>query len=197
MSTLQNSKKKRILKQAARLFRERGFPSTSMRVLAKAVDLEPSSLYSHISSKDDILEGICQGLAERFMEGIEEISKRDQSLEQAIGQIIDLHIRIASDDPVTFAVFQEEWKHLKPEPLARFKGWRKQYEERIMSLFRDRGADSPFEGIDPRMATYTLLNAVRWIHHVDGLDREKRRLQLSRTLKQLFIHSPRRPESSE
>ena len=182
-------KKRTIFKQAARLFRERGFPSTSMRALAEAVDLEPSSLYSHISSKDDILEGICLGLAERFMEGIKRISDQNPPLEEAIAEIIDLHIQLASDDPVTFAVFQEEWRHLKKEPLTRFKGWRKQYEERIMAMFRERSAGSPFQDIDPRMATYALLNALRWIHHVDDLHSNTRQEQLSGTLKQLFLHS--------
>lgn len=181
-------KKTQIFNQAARLFREKGYPSTTMRELARAVELEPSSLYSHISSKDEILEEICLGLADRFMNGIQRILDRNHSLKEAMGAIIDLHIRLASENPVAFAVFQDEWRHLPPDSLSAFKDKRKIYEKRIIELFqRDRNHFSMRE-IDPGMATYTLLNALRWIHHVDALDRKDQQRKLSQSIKQLFLH---------
>ena len=52
------SKKDFILLRASAMFREKGFPATSMRDLAEAVGIEAASLYNHIKSKSDILQEI-------------------------------------------------------------------------------------------------------------------------------------------
>jgi AcrR family transcriptional regulator len=40
---------------AARLFSERGFHGTSTRDIARACNIQPASLYSHVDSKDELL----------------------------------------------------------------------------------------------------------------------------------------------
>ena len=52
------SKKDLIIGKASAMFREKGFPATSMRDLAEAVGIEAASLYNHIQSKSDILQEI-------------------------------------------------------------------------------------------------------------------------------------------
>ena len=47
----------RIFAQARQLFYERGFDATSMQDIADALGLHKSTLYHHISSKDELLEG--------------------------------------------------------------------------------------------------------------------------------------------
>ena len=54
------TKKQLILEAAARLFRDKGYAATSMRDLARAVDLKASSLYNHIGSKEEILQNISE-----------------------------------------------------------------------------------------------------------------------------------------
>ena len=52
------SKKEFILLKASAMFREKGFPATSMRDLAESVGIEAASLYNHIQSKSEILQEI-------------------------------------------------------------------------------------------------------------------------------------------
>ena len=47
--------RRRILEVALRLFASEGFHGTSVRDMAKALDLGPSALYSHFPSKDHVL----------------------------------------------------------------------------------------------------------------------------------------------
>jgi len=44
-----------IITVAGDLFSERGYHGTSMRELAKSLDLQGASLYSRITSKEDVL----------------------------------------------------------------------------------------------------------------------------------------------
>ena len=80
MSTLVNLKKQDIYTAAARLFKEKGYPSTSMRELASAVGMEASSLYNHIRSKAELLEHICFYTAEAFTKGMEVIRSKEPRL---------------------------------------------------------------------------------------------------------------------
>src|SRR5215469_2460699 len=50
--------KDRVIRAAIRLVDEGGIASLSMRKLGQAVGVEAMSLYNHVASKDDILDGI-------------------------------------------------------------------------------------------------------------------------------------------
>jgi AcrR family transcriptional regulator len=50
--------RERILQTALRLADQGGLDSISMRKLAQALGVEAMSLYNHVSSKDDVLDGI-------------------------------------------------------------------------------------------------------------------------------------------
>ena len=56
-----------ILTTARNLFSERGYHGTSMRELAKSLDLKGATLYSHIHSKEEMLWEIVSMAAEQFL----------------------------------------------------------------------------------------------------------------------------------
>jgi TetR/AcrR family transcriptional regulator, cholesterol catabolism regulator len=61
--------KHKIFEEAARLFQENGYLAASMRDLAQRVGLQVSSLYSHIGSKEELLQKICFDSARAYTEG--------------------------------------------------------------------------------------------------------------------------------
>ncbi|MDH3295943.1 MAG: TetR/AcrR family transcriptional regulator C-terminal domain-containing protein [Acidimicrobiia bacterium] len=50
----------RVLDTALRIVNERGADGLTMRALATELDIEAPSLYKHVKSKDEILDGICE-----------------------------------------------------------------------------------------------------------------------------------------
>jgi AcrR family transcriptional regulator len=54
----EKSTKKRIFEVSLDLFAQKGFDAVSMREIAEAVGIKKASLYSHFSSKDELLEQI-------------------------------------------------------------------------------------------------------------------------------------------
>src|ERR1700683_5091459 len=49
------STRERLLDEAQRLFRERGYAATSLEQIAEAADVTKGAIYGHFSSKEDLL----------------------------------------------------------------------------------------------------------------------------------------------
>ncbi|HMQ82225.1 MAG TPA: TetR/AcrR family transcriptional regulator [Saprospiraceae bacterium] len=166
MSITEDKKSKRqfIQETAAMLFREKGFAATSMRDLAKAVDLQASSLYNHFPSKQEILWEICRENATRFLDGMKAIQEQYQHPAKKVEALIRLHIQIATSDATSVTSFNDEWRHLTEPHLSNFRQMRKDYQDRFRAIIEEGIASGEFRPIHPMVALLTLLSSVRWIY---------------------------------
>ena len=55
-----------IYNVAKKLFVEKGYAETSVRDIAAILNIKAASLYSHINSKEEILDYICEDVFNRF-----------------------------------------------------------------------------------------------------------------------------------
>jgi AcrR family transcriptional regulator len=67
----QDNRRVQLLDAAARLFSERGFHATSMRDIAKAVDMLSGSIYYHFESKEGMLLAVYAEGARRVGEAVD------------------------------------------------------------------------------------------------------------------------------
>src|ERR1700740_1900894 len=88
------SKKERIVQKAAIMFREKGFPATSMRDLAESVGIEAASLYNHIQSKSEILQEIIARISDDCNKNLEELDQAGVSNLKKTESIIRFHIQM-------------------------------------------------------------------------------------------------------
>lgn len=173
MTIENNPSKKRkkdvIYEQAALLFREKGYKAASMRDLAERVSLKVSSLYSHIGSKEELLQKICFDNANLFIQGIEKIEKKETDSVEKIKAIINLHVDIAITNPTSVTVFSDEWRHLTDEEgqqnLTEFLNLRKAYETRFKQIIITGIEQKELKEVDATVALYTILTSVRWLHY--------------------------------
>lgn len=59
-----------LMDSAARLFREKGYDSTSLKDLAVAVGVSPSAMYWYFPSKNDLLYSVIKRTLHRFEDGM-------------------------------------------------------------------------------------------------------------------------------
>jgi len=156
------NKKQIIIDAAADLFTEKGFKASSIRDLAVKVGLEPSSIYSHIHSKEELLVTICLECAEKFTKGMNEIFTESLSPEDKVSLLVRLHVELAYNDPSTVAVFSDEWKHLPADTLAIFLQSRKEYGNKFKLILKKGIAEQQFEDMDVQIMFNTIINALRW-----------------------------------
>jgi TetR/AcrR family transcriptional regulator, cholesterol catabolism regulator len=73
----QDNRRVQLLDAAARLFARRGFHATSMRDIAKAVDMLSGSIYYHFSSKEEMLLAVYAEGARRIGELVDAAVTRE------------------------------------------------------------------------------------------------------------------------
>lgn len=157
------SKKELILKQAAAMFREKGFAATSMRDLAESVGIEAASLYNHIRSKNEILEAICFDVANIFNNNIETIESGNQRSIAKIESLLRFHIRQMIENYQEVYVSDREWKHLDEPYLSNFHIQRRNYRRKFAAIIEEGIAKNEIRKIDAPTAVLIILHAVSGI----------------------------------
>lgn len=162
---MKNSAKRQfILEAAAKLFRERGYAASSMRDLAKAVDLKASSLYNHIASKQEILKEICFQNAHRFLDGIQVIEQGSGNSLDKLQALLALHLQIATEDITSIISFNDEWRHLEASYLQEFIQLRKEYENRFKAIIEQGIQEGSLKAVNTTIVFNTFLSAIRWVY---------------------------------
>lgn len=182
------SRKDQIETVATALFKERGFAATSMRDLANEVGIEAASIYSHVRSKEELLQSICFKMAQDFFEVLEKLDSRELSFAQRLREIITAHVDIITRNVAASVVFQQEWRHLSEPYLSHFLELREQYEERIRNTISHGAEMGEFVTSDARFVTRTLLSSLNWIPQWYQLDGLLTPADIARNIADLFLN---------
>jgi AcrR family transcriptional regulator len=157
------SRKEQIIQTAAKLFKEGGFMASSMRDIAGELGIEAASLYSHIKSKDEILETICFRMAEQFLVAIDEVNDIYFNSEEKLRRIVKMHVELLTGDLNASTVFLHEWRHLSSQKLSEFIKMRNKYESGFRSIIKLGEDENIFEPVDEKFAVLTILSTLNWI----------------------------------
>jgi AcrR family transcriptional regulator len=134
-----------------------------MRDIAAQLGIEAASLYSHIKSKDEILETICFRMAEQFLQGIDEVNDLYFNAEEKLKMAIRSHINILANDLNASSVFLRDWRHLTEPKLSEFKELRNTYENGFKIILQNGEDENVFQTVDKKFAVLTILSALNWI----------------------------------
>ncbi|MCH8332081.1 MAG: TetR family transcriptional regulator [Bacteroidetes bacterium] len=158
------NRKEQIRVTAQNLFRERGYPATSMRDLAAQIGIEPASLYSHIDSKEAILQGICFEIADEFFKTIEPVMNANIPADQKLMEAIRNHVKVIKHNSDAFAVFLNDWRYLSEPSLSEFKRQRKHYEDMFKDIIGDGMKQGIFKHMNVKFTVLTLFSSLNWIY---------------------------------
>jgi AcrR family transcriptional regulator len=162
--TLSISRKEQILQTSAKMFKDRGYASTSMRDIATELGIEAASLYHHIKSKEEILEIICFSMADKLTAAIAEVNDIYFNAEEKLRMAIKNHVQIITENISQSAVFLHEWRSLSEPKLSEFKALRDDYEKGINTILTEGINEDIFADVDQKFASLTILSTVNWIN---------------------------------
>ena len=158
------SRKQQILNTAARLFRKRGYSATSMRDIAREMQMEAASLYNHINSKQAILSELLLNIAQSFTEGMLDIKGSDSSNIEKLENLVALHVQLTVDHTDAISLIPNEWVHLEGDSIKQFLQLRDQYEKDFNELLKAAVKDKKLGDIDIELASFSILSTLRWLY---------------------------------
>ncbi|MGZ3588138.1 MAG: TetR/AcrR family transcriptional regulator [Candidatus Limnocylindrales bacterium] len=148
---------------ASAMFRERGYAGTSVREIARALDLQGASLYAHMASKEDLLWSIVWRVAERFRTTVEPLAEAPAAPQAKLRAMVAAHVAIVAGEREHAAVFLHEWRFLGAERRAQIAARRDAYEELFHEVISEGVRGGTFRAADPAVAARALLSALNGI----------------------------------
>jgi AcrR family transcriptional regulator len=135
-----------------------------MRDLANALGIEAASIYSHIKSKEEILQRVCFRMANEFFEAIDAAEATGGMATERLQKAIAAHVQVLTKNTAASAVFLHEWRHLSEPYHSDFLGLRDTYEARIRGIIKAGIESGEFAVPDEKFAALTILSGLNWIH---------------------------------
>lgn len=157
-------RKSQIIHTAARLFSRHGYHNTSVRDIARELDLQGGSLYSHIDGKEAVLWDILDRAADEFLHTIRPIAMADAAPAEKLRAAIHAHVGVITDDLAAATVYFHEWRFLSEPRRSEFLTRRNEYEDSMRGIVEEGIAAGEFQNVDPKFATLLILSAVNWIY---------------------------------
>jgi TetR/AcrR family transcriptional regulator, cholesterol catabolism regulator len=184
MVTTRNSRDD-VVRAAGRLFADRGYHGTSMRDLGKELGLLGSSLYSHVSSKQDLLVEVVEEGARLFEESAERALAVEGTAADRLDALIGGHVGVVVENIDVARTFLNEARMLDAGHRSRIVDARDHYEEAFRGVISEGRGDGSFAAsADPKTASIfilSILNAIeRWYHPDGPLDRPALVAELTR-----------------
>lgn len=131
------TRREQILKEAARLFAERGFHGVGVDEIGAAVGISGPGLYRHFAGKDAMLAELLVGISERLLDGgrlrVEEAGTGPEAL---LASLIDGHIDFALDDRPLITLHDRELDRLRDSDRKRVRQLQRQYVELWVTVVR-------------------------------------------------------------
>lgn len=167
-----------VIAAAGRLFAQRGYHGTSMRDLGRELGLQGSSLYSHITSKEDLLVEVVQRGADLFERSAKRATSEYETPPEQLRALVSGHIDVVLDHADVAKTFLDEARSLDDEYRDRILAARNGYEQAFRDVIAAGSASGAYStSLDPKLSAIfvlSTLNAVeRWFKPAGRLNRDQ------------------------
>ena len=162
---VETSRRREIEDAASSLFHEHGYSGTSVRDIARAVDIQGASLYAHVASKQEVLWSIVERTASRFEAAADLVEAADPgSLVFGPGvhliSLVRAHVGVVTDDIERASVFVHEWRSLDTGRRDEIARRRDAYEARFRTAIVNGIEGEVFGPVDPALTAAYILTAL-------------------------------------
>ncbi|MFD7130451.1 TetR/AcrR family transcriptional regulator [Streptomyces sp. NPDC059894] len=133
------TRREQILKEAARLFAERGFHGVGVDEIGAAVGISGPGLYRHFPGKDAMLAELLVGISGRLLSGARRRVQEADGVgpEVLLDSLIEGHIDFAIDDRPLITLHDRELDRLRDSDRKLVRQLQRQYVELWVGVVRE------------------------------------------------------------
>ncbi|MGW5663726.1 SACE_7040 family transcriptional regulator [Streptomyces sp. NPDC003758] len=137
------TRREQILKEAARLFAERGFHGVGVDEIGAAVGISGPGLYRHFAGKDAMLAELLVGISGQLLTGARRrVAEADggpdgRNPEAVLDSLIEGHIDFALDDRPLITLHDRELDRLRDSDRKLVRQLQRQYVELWVEVLRE------------------------------------------------------------
>jgi AcrR family transcriptional regulator len=162
---VESTRRREIEDAASSLFHEHGYSGTSVRDIARALDIQGASLYAHVESKQEVLWLIVERTASRFEAAAEAVDGADPGAAVfgpgvQLSSLVRAHVGVVTDDIERASVFVHEWRALDDGRREEIALRRDAYEDRFRTAIAHGVDVGAFAPVDPPSAAAFILTAL-------------------------------------
>lgn len=158
------TRREQIYTTAGALFSRHGYSATSVRDIARELDLQGGSLYAHIASKEELLWALVSRAARQFLMMVRPLAESDAPAPARLRGMIEAHIAVVTGQIEQATVFLQDWKYLSPPRRAAVLAQRDEYERLYRTTIADGIARGEFAPVDPKLTAALILSALNGVH---------------------------------
>ncbi|MEU1662779.1 TetR/AcrR family transcriptional regulator [Streptomyces sparsogenes] len=155
------TRREQILKEAARLFAERGFHGVGVDEIGAAVGISGPGLYRHFAGKEAMLAELLVGISGRLLAGgkqrAAEVPEGERDPAAVLDSLVRGHIDFALDDRPLIVLHDRELDRLRDTDRKLVRSLQRQYVELWVQVVRE---------VHPRLSE---AEARACVHAVFGL----------------------------
>ncbi|MFF4258530.1 TetR/AcrR family transcriptional regulator [Streptomyces sp. NPDC001663] len=133
------TRREQILKEAARLFAERGFHGVGVDEIGAAVGISGPGLYRHFAGKDAMLAELLVGISGQLLTGAKRRQQEADGTapEVVLDSLIEGHIDFALDDRPLITLHDRELDRLRDSDRKLVRQLQRQYVELWVGVLRE------------------------------------------------------------
>ena len=110
-------RREQMIKGAVQLFKQKGFPRTTTREIAKAAGFSIGTLYEYIRTKDDVLYLVCDSIYEHVKERLEQVLCREKGNVDSLKAAITNYFKVMDELQEEVLIMYQEVRFLPKESL--------------------------------------------------------------------------------
>jgi len=157
-------KRTRIVGAAIELFYEKGYENTTLDAVAERLGVTKPFIYSHFSSKAELLADISSRAITLSLEAIDSVIPLKLSPTEKLRTLGERFVTAVLTAQMDLAIFSREEKNLLKEDFDRINEKRRDFDRKLTQLLRDGVKAGEFRLNDPHIAALAIGGMVSWAY---------------------------------
>jgi AcrR family transcriptional regulator len=154
-----------MLAAAAELFYEHGYAATSTADIAERMGIQRGSVYYYFDTKEGLLLELIEDVYRHALTSLAQVQATGDDALGKLRALIADHVHAFTERLIPGAIVINESRSLSPEHRDRLRRDAEAYEAGIAELIAEGQAAGLIRaGLDPRLASLTILGALNWVH---------------------------------